>query len=647
MLNVFKEYLWDWRLYYLAVFFIPLIVNPWGFGPYEIPKQVFFVLIMAFVGMYFVLNKIIARKGLNLTINVPVILGVFWLLSIFLSGLLGISPYESWWGSTERLQGAWSWILYIVHFFICLHIFKKPIFRQMFFKVAIYVGIILSLYAILQQIGIDPLGISNIDEASGRSFATIGQPNFLGQILIFPIVILLTLIFKEKQSFRKRILFTACLLFIVIGLITTANKASIFALTFTISLLAIYKAPARIRLRLILGTLVLITLTVFVFWEMGNLRSLNSRLSLLKPVHSLLIENPILGNGPETMYRSYQKVITKDIYLTENLYDIPDRIHNETVQIFLDQGLAGLMVYLFLIGFLFYLFLRRKIRTHDQMAAFFSIAAYMVSVQFSFSMSSQMVFLLAMWAVLLMGNESNKSFFADRIFKISPIMVTWTLKPVVLLICFFYLRSSFGLLYADNLFANGMGSYLFDTARSAAFFDEVLKFNPNSRYYLYHITNLLADGLREDNDINLKKFLENNLLQLKKITGNGYHFNLAMANYQSKIGNSNEADKYFTSASLQAPNWPMIWQKWGDSLFQTSDYNNAISKYEKLLTLAPQYWKWSIRLDELNIAEKEQHRLFRKNHSTFYDGLLRLLACYEIIGDYKKAEELKMYILSA
>ena len=67
------------------------------------------------------------------------------------------------------------------------------------------IGAVIAVHAILQKFHLDPLQLGNIDEASGRSYGTLGQPNFLGQWLIFPFFIAIRQLFAFKLRRKKRL----------------------------------------------------------------------------------------------------------------------------------------------------------------------------------------------------------------------------------------------------------------------------------------------------------------------------------------------------------------------------------------------------------------------------------------------------------
>ncbi len=631
-----KKLFFQWEFFYLlTISLVALIVNPWGVGPYEIPKQLFLILGIVFIILYFIVSL---NKKISFVFNKYVFLFVlFWLLSLIISTFFGVAPLESFWGSTERMQGLFTWILYLASFFICLQIFQQEKLKSVFFNLVILVGSILSVYAILQYFKIDPLNISDINEASGRSFATIGQPNLLGQWLIFPFIILFIKIFGVEYS-GKRGLFIPLLGIVGLALFTTLNRASILGIILSLVLFFVHKFRRKISVKILITGVVTLFFVIFSLISLGGLRSVNSRFNLIKPLAPLIENHWLIGTGPETMYQTYQQVLSKDIYLTENLYNIPDRIHNETIQVLLDQGLIGLFLYLFVIWFLIKMFFKKETFTFAENVSCFSIIAYFISVQFSFSVSSHVLILLAMFAVFL----CSKLKFTEKTIKIRGFLMAAILKIILLSGAIFYLYNGLSVLKADILFQKGLDNYFAMNNDSIKFFDSALNLNNHSRYYLYHVSNLLT--VKEPGNPELDKKLEGYLTDLGQLTNYSYHYDLAMAKYYDRKKDSQQKEIYFLNASEKAPNWPFVWQRWGMDLFENENYPEAIKKYEKLMDLAPPYWTWSGKLENLSFEDKERYRLFKKNHELFYIAIRQLASSYKKVGKISEAEKIDSYL---
>jgi O-antigen ligase len=337
-----------WNIFYLGIFFIPLLINPWGTMPFEIAKSGWLLL---FIGVFMFGSAIAIFTQKNvLQINKKVLLVIgLWIISFAASTIFSIAPIQSWWGSYERIQGTMTAVFYLFHFQICLQIFQDKQLQQKFFNIALGIGALISTHAIAQKLHMDPLLLGNIDEASGRSYSTLGQPNFLGQWLIFPFFIAFHKLFQTHQRNKDKIFAAISVGLSAIALFCAMNRATIIALVIAIFIFWLIQSTKRVH-KVGIGLLLVAAVGANVLIFNQDLRSFNSRAVLWQSSLNLVSRTPIFGFGPETFYQTTQTVLDPKVYLTETLYNIPDRVHNEPLQTLLDQGWFGFGLYILVWG---------------------------------------------------------------------------------------------------------------------------------------------------------------------------------------------------------------------------------------------------------------------------------------------------------
>lgn len=615
--------------FYLLIFLTPFIVNPHGTMPFSIPKHAWAVGVIALFSAITTI-RLIKTKKITFAYNKSVLAVIgLWLLSITLSTIFSVSPLESFWGSYERMQGAISIFYYAIHFVICLQLLRTPESQNTLFKLILTIGSVLSIHAILQQFGIDPMQIGKIEEVSGRSHATIGQPNLLGQYLLLPIIA--SAIFSQSTKTKTwKLIFRIIFLLTFAGLITTMNRASILALAITAGLYILYNLKIQKR-ALILASFLLVSLAIASTFTLAQQsRSFQSRQILWNTAMPLIKEKPLLGYGLETYYQTAQKVISKDLFQFETLYKIPDRIHNETLQIFLDQGIFGGSLYIITILFIIWCFINRKAKSIPSKIALFFLIASAITNQFSFPETIHYLVILVSWAVLL--NETFKS----KTFKLNlsaPLIITATIALIIF--SGYSIHRSATITLADTEFTKGISAYFqsYDDARTH--FQNALSLNPNYRYLPYNTLHLLStkEYLRgaPKNKQQLQQYLERTC----ELNNNSYHCNIAEAKFYSALGNTEKSEQSYKQASEKAPNFPTIYQDWGESAYKQGAFETAITQLETLKDLAPDYWQSSAQTTRPN-----EHRIFKKTHSLFYSAMFSLMDSYQRIGQTKKAEEL-------
>jgi hypothetical protein len=341
-----------WGLIYLLLA-VPIITNPWSqVSIFELPKiTTLYAVTIALIALYardicksFKKHKIARR------------LTLLWVASLLITTFFSFDPELSLWGFEGRWQGLFAHLCYVAIFWIFLSTFKKTskgvtrkqtIDRVFHFIIAI--ASIISLYAIIQKLGIDFFPQEHLQKHGfyGRSFATLGQPNMLGQFLLFTIWITISKLPKQQRG-----PIIVSLVLQASALLLTQNRASIIALAITI-LIYLFQQKKILRhyLAIILGA---VLITIFFLKVAPTTRSLQSRIIIWQTAFEFLSNVDILpllfGHGLETIQETLHPLLSDKIANLEGSGLILDRSHNYYLDLLLTQGLFGLGVYLTIIG---------------------------------------------------------------------------------------------------------------------------------------------------------------------------------------------------------------------------------------------------------------------------------------------------------
>ncbi len=111
-----------------------------------------------------------------------VALAVLLLFASVLSTALSISPRISWWGSYHRLQGTYTLLCYLILFGMVSTCLKSPAHINQLVTAAILTSVPVSVYAIVQKLGLDPFTWER--EPIKRVGSTFGNAVFLGSYLV-------------------------------------------------------------------------------------------------------------------------------------------------------------------------------------------------------------------------------------------------------------------------------------------------------------------------------------------------------------------------------------------------------------------------------------------------------------------------------
>ncbi len=389
-----------WGFIFL-IFLVPLIFTPYNFELFEYNKMMLiYGLTGIIVGAFLV--KSIANGKLEIAstpFDIPIIL---FLISQILSTVFSIDPHTSIWGYYSRFHGGLlSTISYILLYYVFTTEYrndKKMVYTII--KTGIASSVLVSLYAILQKLGIDKS--IWVQDVQNRVFSSLGQPNWLAAY--FGIIILTTFALFLKESKKSRyIYFSLSLVFYAVTIFTKSRSgfiglwAGIIIFLFSlytvghkhITTLIESKKDLNLNvIKLIAGFILLSFIwgTTFSFTQTFELPTLVKRLTKTensKPKQQedvkeeviptgQLIEyggtdsttirkivwqgaldvfknNPWFGSGVETFGYSYYQYRPIEHNLTSEWDFLYNKAHNEFLNFAATSGITGLTSYLLII----------------------------------------------------------------------------------------------------------------------------------------------------------------------------------------------------------------------------------------------------------------------------------------------------------
>ncbi len=387
-----------WTLYFLT-FALPLAFVSSSFELFEFPKFILLLastlVITAAWAIHFYQAKTspltIIQRPSAITIAILAILATQLLSTIF-----SINPYTSFWGYYTRFHGGLlTTICYTIIYFAALT-WMDTKSTQKLIKISIKTSILISLIGIFEhynlsltcmlmtgisrlQNSLSPFIMStacwgNLTNPLSRSFATIGQPNWLAAYLIPNFFLLL---YSSKTHKTKNWLIPSTLYAILYtAILFTKSRSGLLAFGLAYPtywlLLARQYSFAKIKqpLLLISSFLILISLifgTPFfgrlsfsgggssqptpppagTQLDNGGTESGDIRQIVWSGALSLISKYPLLGTGPETFAYTYYWVRPAAHNLTSEWDYIYNKAHNEYLNLAATTGVIGLLVYLY------------------------------------------------------------------------------------------------------------------------------------------------------------------------------------------------------------------------------------------------------------------------------------------------------------
>jgi tetratricopeptide (TPR) repeat protein len=433
------------------VLLVPLLINPYGYTVYPYPKIAFFRFTTLLLLTTWLVDRIVLRRSVAASLRKllarPLVVPVFlFTLTYLLATVASVAPLLSFWGSHIRAYGTYTVLCYVIFFFLIILNLRTARQRERLITVALLASLPVAFYGVLQHFGIDPLFPK--EDYSGRVISTIGNPIFLGAYLIMVIplafgrllVSLRTLLGRDQLASSRRSMllevigYSSLLLLQLTCLLYTKARGPWLGLLGGVFLFAVLIALQRKMKKLLLITMtagvVLIALLIalnlpntplapltkspylsrlvltdqltagkgtgwvrLLVWQ-GTLELIKTRPNVGFTPDPLRPFRLLIGYGPDTMGITFSQVYPAGLAYAEQREAIPDRAHNELLDLVVTTGALGLLAFLFLMGSFFYygLSLLRQARSFKVqvtlVALLSAMFAHLVEAQFGLLLST-------------------------------------------------------------------------------------------------------------------------------------------------------------------------------------------------------------------------------------------------------------------
>ncbi len=393
--------------YYILLFLLPLIFCYQLFSTFELVKEIFFHVMLAIIWILIAVRIFAFSQN-----SFPKVPAAFYLpffgyfLAVIISTIFSASPYLSFWGTYERQQGLFQVLFFLSFFTASLYYFSNnKNFIPKVIQAALWGGIQLSLFAVLEKIFPTLSSMWELDEFIGRIGATLGHPNFLATylVMIFP------LFFVQKEKFWK---FASLL--VIAALFFTGSRAGALAIFVEIIFLTstIFNSKKFNKILIIvLATLFVTGLTVYRISSTHDFnRPTESRWLLLQTAIEQIKDKPFFGYGPEMYRNSLMKYMPAELLKVESFNILPSSAHNEILNMTINHGILSTIFY-----YSFFFWLIFAAFKSGQKAIGISLIGLFVVNEFGFSLTVHWIIFWLMAAVIL-ASSSTKTKKVNSIF---------------------------------------------------------------------------------------------------------------------------------------------------------------------------------------------------------------------------------------
>ncbi len=354
-----------WLIYGVAL--VPLIIFSQFISPFHFGKVVIFRSIVELMTVFYLVLVLQDRRYLPRTNK------IFWAFLAFvgaftLTTITSTQPYDSFWGSLERMGGLWTFWHYFVFYSILTSVFTKKEHWLKLLDIVIAVGILSAFYGFLQKTDLTFIvGSGN----RTRIFGTIGNAALFAGYQLLILFLSATFFFRPDITKRKKFFYAFVVLIATIAVLMTAVRGSVLALGVGFILFAFlyFRTYGSLAAKkALLGLFVLAILFVgfaLAFRESGLVKSsgyLSRMTDFSLTTYTVQTrfwaweagitgwkETPktvLLGWGPENFNIPFSKYFNPKFFRGPGSETLFDRAHNMFIEILVTMGILGLLAYL-------------------------------------------------------------------------------------------------------------------------------------------------------------------------------------------------------------------------------------------------------------------------------------------------------------
>ena len=363
--------------FYALFFLTPLTFNFATKELFEFPKMILVYLFSTLALFLFLIKKRSSPRSSSVTLSLTL-----FVVSYFATTLLSTHRYTSLWGYYSRFNGGFFSLLAFYSIYLILNQFLNKIRTELIIRALFFSGLIISLYAVLQNFGFDK--DFWVQDSQARAFSTLGQPNWLAAYLlvVLPIPIYHYLI---APNIKRRLFY-----FLSTGIFYFAFWST-YSLSGFLGLLAFVLLESLVNKDFLLAHLREILLLLFFCLSLSASRpgifgaKIDSfiktvgpkaylikdalaetlspvtnkpidtgdiRLSVWKGAASLFLsstKNLIFGTGPETFAYNFIKFRPRELNRTSEWDFLYNKSHNYYLDLLTGSGLLGLLSYAYFV----------------------------------------------------------------------------------------------------------------------------------------------------------------------------------------------------------------------------------------------------------------------------------------------------------
>jgi len=524
----------------IGVAAVTLYFNTQLSDPFNTPKLILLLVMAGWILSHLInsyRNKPLILKSSEFKV---VMLSIFFTTALLISTLLTDVKLIGFIGDTQRRNGFLGYLGLVVIFLYAARALNFS-YALRLIKCAILIGVILSLYGVIQILGRDFVEWNN---PYNSMISTLGNPNFASALLAMLSIIAFGSLFIRSVQVGYKILTFAFLVMALFSIVKSQSRQGLITLLFaalfssTIYIYLNYKklrilfSPITFSLSLlaILGMLQKGPFAAFLYKDSVSVRGYYWRAGI-----EMFKDKPLTGIGVDR-YGSYFKEFREVAYPLKYGYEITSsNAHNTIIQLFSTAGIFVGVSYLAILGFVLFsgLKLVKNTKNDEQNIALVLLTSW-IGFQAQSLISIDNIG-ISVWgwllggAVLGLAFNSNQSETIDSAKSIKsnqvtinlfqPLLAVLLLIPIVIVSSYLYRAEKDTYMVQAFAFSNTQES----KSALIQYFDDLTKNPLSDPYYKFKSALLLYEaGFSEQSYSELNKLIDSDPRNIYYLNAIGY-----------------------------------------------------------------------------------------------------------------------------
>ncbi|MFA4814934.1 MAG: O-antigen ligase family protein [Candidatus Gracilibacteria bacterium] len=608
-----QKHLAQLKFVLVSLFVIPLVYFPFLHFSFTEGKELTFKAILL-LGLILLSTLGLKKKKFQLRqiSGSPLFLLLCAVLALHaLSNFLSGNPLVTLYGTYSRGGG---FILELYLFAFMAWIALTPVVFHKCLKWFWISSALVALYACAQKLGLDVFFQNySTNLFQGRVFSFSGNPSLLGQLMLLSTIVSFYL-FNQTTSRNKKIFLGVGTLLMLAAMIFSETRAAVLGLMGVSFLGVLRYRKFNVKLLLLLPLLIALIWAVpsdrFSLSQL-SLRSLNSRFQIWEGTVELIQDKWLLGYGQETFYIHFPEVITREfLNLEEDITISADRVHNEWLEEIYNHGILAGALYLVLLGFV----LKKFFTSHKKEEVILCglILANSIQNQLSFPDITIQMLMAFSWGSLVAFESETETLTnplnGHRKLRLSLMVLGLILTGIL------FGQTVLRPLVSHRLYTVSQQNYSEDYTVAVNSLKKAITWTPYYSELWYELMFIDPSSM------------ERALANLELIDGESGDVLAWKGNYYAGSDPQLSAE-YYLRALEKNPSHPNWIRAFADMLYDQGDCETALFLYTQYLEAVPDYWKWTLNLEEHSEAQQKSYETFFKHVPYFWGTLEKMETC--------------------